>query len=92
MITWKSKRIIEILQFAGYEIHHQGIFAGGLILNIKGKGRWHAKLLSPHSMNTVEFHFDITRGGYHRVRQFEEMEHAEIARLNRFRRKFFKEN
>lgn len=68
MIFISSTKIIEVLLKAGYKIHKNGIWAGGLIKNERGRGRWHAVFskLHPVEQGHIEIHYDyFGKDNYH---------------------------
>ena len=88
MFIFKANNVLNVLKRAGYCVHHDGIFVGGMVKYLNG-GRWHAKLLSPHSQGRVEIHYDNTRGFYHRMRTNSTKELIELTRLRYIEKKIY---
>jgi hypothetical protein len=88
MFIFKSNNVLNVLKRSGYCVHHDGIFAGGMIRNICG-GRWHAKLLSPIAQGRVEIHYDNTKLWYHRMRTNSTKELLELSRLKQTEKKLY---
>lgn len=80
MFIFHAKNVLCVLKRAGYCVHHNGIFVGGMVKYLNG-GRWHAELLSPHAQERVEIHYDNTKLWYHRVRCNSTRELIELNRL-----------